>query len=203
MADAVLCALLHRRLPTSPWLGAGRCAGGLRAFVRASLSRSSGGAAQVAVVALPRCSVRARRGCGCGERVRTACTHATCNHPPPVLPVAVQLEDLRASLGEQEKVLATMVGKRGRIATTVAKWKDHVATLHDAHEALANPRVARRKARGDDFPEPPPTGSVLSAIGVASPGELLRRCARGGAIVSHFAAVLRSQEGLVPWNSCR
>lgn len=80
----------------------------------------------------------------------------------------LKLDELRKGLVEQQQVLQELVVKRGKITNTVQRWKEHVASLRDAHDAASQPPDAEKVPRDPmDVPEPPSTLNVLSDIGLA------------------------------------
>ena len=87
--------------------------------------------------------------------------HSNIEHRRELTELNQKLDDLRASVLEQQKTLEELMSKRARIAGTVQRWKEHVATLRDAHEAVAAPEGEAQKAapaeEADplDVPEPP------------------------------------------------
>lgn len=97
-------------------------------------------------------------------------------HRREVADMNKKLEELRKSLKDQEHVLTDLSGKRGRVQETVKRWKDHVATLRDAHEAAARIEGVPASPRIRDaleVPEPPPAFNVLGDLGIL-PGRFPR-----------------------------
>lgn len=106
------------------------------------------------------------------EEIGESIKHSESEHRKEIADLNKKLEGLKKDLSAQEKTLNDLVSKRGRIASTVNRWKEHVATLRDAHEAASLPSgVPVSHGKKDDLavPEPPSDVSILSAIGIVAP----------------------------------
>jgi len=80
-----------------------------------------------------------------------------------------KLDGLRASLAKQSRKLSGLASRRQRVVGILRKWKEHVATLRDAHEAYNTNSNARRGPSFDALQSPPSTSSVLNEIGLSKP----------------------------------
>jgi septal ring factor EnvC (AmiA/AmiB activator) len=90
-------------------------------------------------------------------------------HKKELADLKKKLNTLRDDLSEQQKTLDTLVTKRAKISNTVARWKEHVATLRDAHESATQPEGVVKAHDGFDVPEPPSTIHTLSEFGLLPP----------------------------------
>lgn len=102
------------------------------------------------------------------EEIGDSIKRSEAEHRKEIADLNKKLHDLKGDLGGQEKTLGELVAKRARIATTVNRWKEHVATLRDAHDAAALPVGTHIAARRDglEVPEPPSDAGLLSSIGL-------------------------------------
>lgn len=102
------------------------------------------------------------------EEIGESIKRSESEHRKEIADLNKKLTDLKGDLTGQEKTLSELVGKRGRIATTVKRWKEHVATLRDAHDASALPAGTHVAAHRDglEVPEPPSDAGLLSSIGL-------------------------------------
>lgn len=103
-------------------------------------------------------------------------------HKAELVSMNKELDAIRGSLAKHEKRLSALAGRRGRVVAVVSKWRAHVATLRDAHEAytagLAG-KGAHAHAHGahkhaldaalSSLSSPPDAASVLKQLGLAAP----------------------------------
>jgi len=87
-----------------------------------------------------------------------------------------KLDGLRKNLAKQERKLTKLASRRQRVVGILRKWKEHVATLRDAHEAMTVSNAPRSGGLAD-LKAPPPADKVLSALGIsrASKGDSFLR----------------------------
>lgn len=103
-------------------------------------------------------------------------------HKKELVGMNKELDAIRASLAKHEKRLSALAGRRGRVVAVVSKWRKHVATLRDAHEAysagLAG-KDAHAHAHGgkkhaldaalSSLSSPPDAAAVLRELGLTAP----------------------------------
>lgn len=87
------------------------------------------------------------------EDIADAIKRSETDHRKELIELNKRLGELKENLGEQEGTLADLSTRRDRISAAVKKWKEHVATLKDAHELAIRPPGLRTNT--DDITEPP------------------------------------------------
>lgn len=106
--------------------------------------------------------------------------HSEVEHRKEVAAQQETLAKLRAGLAKYEKRLSALAARRGRVAGVVRKWKAHVSTLRDAHEAYtasllgkgaagAHHHASTIAALEGKLAEPPSAAKVLAELGIAAP----------------------------------
>ncbi|MCO5228476.1 MAG: hypothetical protein M9934_09330 [Thermomicrobiales bacterium] len=104
------------------------------------------------------------------EDIAESMKRSEADHVKEMADMKDKVAKLRTDLGTQQSSLDSLVAKRARIADTVSRWKEHVSTLRDAHEAAAAPPGARLRRRDPlDVPEPPSALGILGDLGVVPP----------------------------------
>lgn len=139
-----------------------------------------------------------------GERADEIAEHikrSEVEHRKEVAAQTEALTKLRAGLAKYEKRLTALTARRGRVAGVVRKWKAHVATLRDAHEAYTAGLVGKPAAAGahanaaaallGKIPEPPNAAEVLAKLGISVPNKGLRGLLRDGKKDPVTAAIMK------------
>lgn len=141
-----------------------------------------------------------------GERADEIAEHikrSEVEHRKEVAAQQEALAKLRSGLAKYEKRLTALTARRGRVAGVVRKWKAHVSTLRDAHEAYTAGLVGKGAAAGagahanaaaallGKIPEPPNAADVLAKLGITVPNKGLRGLLRDGKKDPVTAAIMK------------
>ena len=107
------------------------------------------------------------------DEIADSIKRSEAEHKRELAEQGAKLDALRKSLAKQERKLTGLASRRGRVVHILKKWKEHVTTLRDAHEAYnvnSNAAPHRHGALAvEDLAAPPSTSSVLREIGLARP----------------------------------